>query len=218
MNKEFGITWRFCEECQMIQRCRDGVWEGCIHDWRPNSAAMVLQNQERELAVVQWMQEPMARVRCYQSPLEVEAMLGVIRNIDIKTIVEIGAFHGGNAELFSIAWPDAAIFTVDISYDCWMAENIATQIVGDTRNPETLAVLKGALEGRDVDFLFIDGDHSKEGALNDWNNFAPLVRTGGVVAFHDTHAIPAVKQVFDELPARMKLNIVSHQGIGVIFK
>jgi len=218
MNKDFGIKWKFCPECNLIIHNINGEWQKCEHDWRPNSPAGVLQNQERELAVVEWMREPMSRVRCYQSPVEVEAMLGVIRNVDIKIIVEIGSFHGGNTMLFAYAWPDAKIFTVDRSYECWMAGDIATCIQGDTRSPETLELLKTELAGREVDFLFIDGDHSQDGALNDWQKYSPLVRKGGVIAFHDTAAIPDVKKVFDTLPAALKFNIWSHQGIGVIIK
>jgi len=36
-----------------------------------------------------------------------------------------------------------------------------------------------------IDFLFIDGDHSYAGVKSDFEMFAPLVRAGGVVAFHD---------------------------------
>jgi predicted O-methyltransferase YrrM len=44
----------------------------------------------------------------------------------------------------------------------------------------------GAWLGRAaLDFLFIDGDHSLQGALSDFRTYAPLVRAGGVVAFHD---------------------------------
>jgi len=38
----------------------------------------------------------------------------------------------------------------------------------------------------DIDLLFIDGDHSYEACLADWRAYGPLVRKGGVVAFHDT--------------------------------
>lgn len=37
----------------------------------------------------------------------------------------------------------------------------------------------------DVDFLFIDGDHSKEGCLFDFENFEKLIKPGGYLAFHD---------------------------------
>ena len=36
-----------------------------------------------------------------------------------------------------------------------------------------------------IDFLLIDGDHSYEGCLRDWEEWSPFVIRGGVVAFHD---------------------------------
>ena len=42
-----------------------------------------------------------------------------------------------------------------------------------------------ALAGRPLDFLFIDGDHTYEGARLDYELYAPLVRQGGIIALHD---------------------------------
>lgn len=39
---------------------------------------------------------------------------------------------------------------------------------------------------REIDFLFIDGDHSYEGIKRDFDLFAPHVRKFGLVVFHDT--------------------------------
>lgn len=36
-----------------------------------------------------------------------------------------------------------------------------------------------------IDFLFLDGDHSKEGVQKDWDSWHRFVIPGGVVAFHD---------------------------------
>ena len=36
-----------------------------------------------------------------------------------------------------------------------------------------------------IDFLFIDGDHSVEGCAYDFTNFSPLLKKGGYLAFHD---------------------------------
>jgi cephalosporin hydroxylase len=38
-----------------------------------------------------------------------------------------------------------------------------------------------------IDFLFIDGDHSYQAVLSDWLLYFPLVKQGGIVAFHDSH-------------------------------
>ncbi len=36
-----------------------------------------------------------------------------------------------------------------------------------------------------IDFLFIDGDHSIEGCDYDYTHFSPFIKTGGFIAFHD---------------------------------
>lgn len=36
------------------------------------------------------------------------------------------------------------------------------------------------------DVAFIDGDHTYQGVRADWLAYSPLVRSGGLVAFHDT--------------------------------
>ena len=38
---------------------------------------------------------------------------------------------------------------------------------------------------KDIDLLFIDGDHSYQGVKDDWDNFSPFVKVGGIVFFHD---------------------------------
>ena len=49
--------------------------------------------------------------------------------------------------------------------------------------------LRCSLNGLAVDFLFIDGDHTYDGVSKDHETFAPLVRHGGLVGFHDIHPI-----------------------------
>lgn len=41
------------------------------------------------------------------------------------------------------------------------------------------------LDGKKLDFLFIDGDHSYEGVKKDYETYLPLVRKGGIIAMHD---------------------------------
>ena len=36
-----------------------------------------------------------------------------------------------------------------------------------------------------VEFMFIDGDHTKKGVLQDWNDYSDLISTGGIVVFDD---------------------------------
>lgn len=41
------------------------------------------------------------------------------------------------------------------------------------------------LEFKEIDFLFIDGDHSIEGCTSDFNLYAPALKKNGIIAFHD---------------------------------
>ena len=49
----------------------------------------------------------------------------------------------------------------------------------------TLYQVKKLLDGKKLDFLFIDADHSYEGVKKDFEMYSPLVKTGGIIAFHD---------------------------------
>jgi predicted O-methyltransferase YrrM len=39
----------------------------------------------------------------------------------------------------------------------------------------------------EIDFLFLDGDHSYEGVRQDWLDWTPHVAADGLVALHDAH-------------------------------
>ncbi|WP_442948499.1 class I SAM-dependent methyltransferase [Nostoc sp.] len=36
-----------------------------------------------------------------------------------------------------------------------------------------------------IDFLFIDGDHSYKGCLQNWLDWNPFIEDGAIIAFHD---------------------------------
>jgi cephalosporin hydroxylase len=56
---------------------------------------------------------------------------------------------------------------------------------GSSYDPQTVQTVQGLLGHRTVDVLFIDGDHSYDGAKADFDLYSPLVRSGGLIAFHD---------------------------------
>ena len=58
-------------------------------------------------------------------------------------------------------------------------------INSNSRFPEVIYIIKKLLKGRSIDFLFIDGDHSYEGVKADFEIYSPLVKEGGLIAFHD---------------------------------
>jgi hypothetical protein len=81
-------------------------------------------------------------------------------------------------------------------------------------------------KGRNIDLLFIDGDHSYKGVKQDYDSYACLVRAGGIIAFHDIadHTIKScqVSQFWEELkPLHRHEEIIEDRaqgwaGIGII--
>jgi len=61
----------------------------------------------------------------------------------------------------------------------------STIVVGDSNDRDVIAEV--SYYGP-FNFLFIDGDHECQSVLNDWGIYSPMVRIGGIVAFHDTNA------------------------------
>lgn len=99
----------------------------------------------------------------------------------------------------------------------------------DSQTEETVSYLKGLLAGRPIDFLFIDADHRYEGVKRDFELYSPLVRKGGLIAFHDIKpnvqdANTQVDRFWDELVARgHRVEEIVHSpyrgyfGIGLLY-
>jgi predicted O-methyltransferase YrrM len=58
-------------------------------------------------------------------------------------------------------------------------------IRGDSHAAETKQRVLCILSGEPLDYLFLDGDHTYDGARQDFEMYAPLVRSGGIIVFHD---------------------------------
>jgi cephalosporin hydroxylase len=59
------------------------------------------------------------------------------------------------------------------------------QILGDSTQIEIVNKVKEVLNGKQVDFLFIDGDHSYQAIESDFLKYKDFVRKGGYIGFHD---------------------------------
>jgi cephalosporin hydroxylase len=175
---------------------------------------------------------------------EVLDLLRLVKELNPRVILEIGTTRGGTLFLFTrVASPDAIIISIDLpggmfggGYPAWkisLYKSFAIYdqriylIRADSHDPETLSDIKKILNGRSVDFLFIDGDHTYEGVKKDFEMYSPLVREGGIVAFHDI--VPGLHEYVGGVPRfwrEVKSNYVSKEivkdwnqggfGIGVI--
>lgn len=125
-----------------------------------------------------------------------------------KVVVEVGSARGGTFWAFSqIADPKATMVSIDIPsgspldmrggkdvysgrdrdrFKYFVLSGQELRLLdADSQDWRTKAALQGLLADRKIDFLFIDADHRYEGVKRDFELYSPLVRDGGLIAFHD---------------------------------
>jgi predicted O-methyltransferase YrrM len=66
------------------------------------------------------------------------------------------------------------------------------------RGMSTDVVDRVAQQAPSIDLLFIDGDHSYEGAKADWESYKHLLKDGSTVVFHDIGWAEGVQRVVRE--------------------
>lgn len=136
-----------------------------------------------------------------------EELLDFLKN-DVEPLrpsicLEIGVFAGGGASAWlHFAADDALLIGVDdLTQQVW--PKVITRpgqefkfVRGDSTDIDTLAVVLTVLNGRKVDFLFVDGDHSEAVCRSDMEMYVPLVRPGGLVGMHDVIGNTDVNRVW----------------------
>ncbi|HEY5658655.1 MAG TPA: class I SAM-dependent methyltransferase [Myxococcota bacterium] len=146
----------------------------------------------------------LVKVRARQIRSEIRALAAAVAESKPRNIVEIGTFRGGTLWLWSHL-ATRRVITCDLVQQPRMVELFLRMpppgsscrvfpIAGNSRDAAVRARVEDLLEGEPVDFLFIDGDHRLEGVRADFESYAPLVRPGGIIAFHDI----APRQPFPE--------------------
>src|SRR5271167_4678552 len=146
-------------------------------------------------------------------------------------ILEIGVRQGESTGAFlsGIKANGGHLYSVDID-DCSAVSNDPNWsfLLVDSKNHN--AVL--AFIPKELDVLFIDGDHSREGYLNDLLTYSPLVKPGGLIISHDIDVqgmtvqdlhspSPAIREEYFKFIARYKFmhyELSGFPGLGVIEK
>ncbi len=130
-----------------------------------------------------------------QKRSEFTALMARTAALRPRVVVEIGSYAGGTAFLLSrVAAPDATLVLVDDQYSA--ARQDALRKLGmpgqrivclkaDSHHAATVERVREAAGGTPIDVLFIDGDHRYDGVAADFGQYSPLVRPGGLIAFHD---------------------------------
>jgi len=125
-----------------------------------------------------------------------------------STIVEIGSWKGKSTFCLAQGLRSGRILAIDPfdasgeqgSGELYREQKGLSPLIDQFRNKmaelrvlEKIEVRKGFSSdfvGKcgEIDLLFIDGDHSQEACLFDFENYAPALRPGAYLAFHDYDA------------------------------
>lgn len=189
-----------------------------------------------------------APFRAQQKNTELAMLLELLHLRQPKRILEIGVFHGGTIKAWTqVADPEAIIVGIDLpkaAYGGGFNAQQAKLITGLAKHKQKILLLpfdSHAQSTFDIvakqapfDFLFIDADHTYEGAKTDFELYSPLVAEGGIIALHDVvpHTLypeVGVYKLWNEIKFS-GANVVEYidyeyvtdhglwAGIGVIFK
>jgi predicted O-methyltransferase YrrM len=148
-----------------------------------------------------------------------------VRAIKPKIVLEIGSATGGT--LYAWSQVCSEVYAISLPEETYAnAEHYGANVLyADSHSAEARAWLDDKLDGKSLDVLFLDGDHTYTGVCADYRNFAPFVRDGGLILFHDVcnpFEPGAVKmwkeiaaeghEIFNEGSAHDK------RGIGIVVK
>lgn len=131
-----------------------------------------------------------------QWPGEIQPFAHWLAKREPKNVLEIGVRKGGTASLWcciasglviGVDWDerDSLGFPHTIQLSSAMMDDYKNYrfVFGDSHKEVTRDTIQGLVS--EVDFLFIDGDHSYEGVKKDFEMYSHLVKPGGLIGFHD---------------------------------
>lgn len=177
------------------------------------------------------------RISSIQQRSEIMSLAKAVAELKPKIILEIGTARAGTLFIWAHL-ASSKVISCDLDdasfrrsvYEAFPPPGSSckvTHLSGDSHTKEFLQKVEAELAGEKVDFLFIDGDHTEVGVEADYNDYHHLVRSGGIIAFHDIiekQAIPT-NQVY-HFWKRVKQNAVTEEfinnpeqtgyGIGII--
>lgn len=169
-----------------------------------------------------------------QRDSEFEVFLGILRDLDVRSYLEVGCKFGGTFYRIGMAMPAGSkCVSVDLprqpesgTYRSmhgvirWLNshERPCHAIWGDSISAK---VISEARKHGPYDAVFIDADHSYRYVSRDWNNYGPMATKA--VAFHDiAWRKSGVPRLWNEIKQDKRYIEIMHgredeaAGIGII--
>lgn len=158
-------------------------------------------------------------LKMWQYPSQLSSFASFLRNMKVKTYMEIGVRHGGTFifinELLRKSNPELASCACDISekpeniaeYQTLCKDGQVAYFEGSSRSPGFKHFAQNNFK---PELVFIDGDHSYGGVKSDIDTFINLKSTKALI-LHDivSDACPGVVKAWNELVNNDKFTCIS---------
>lgn len=183
-----------------------------------------------EKAVREWF--------AYQNAVELEFSMRVVNEFRPKVILEIGTAHNASLACWAACTEANLVIGIDpltlpktsaqqASFDNLVTTYNLKIIPFRSNQPEAHEKLEELLNGKKIDFMFIDAEHDYGNALDDFKNYLPYMNEKSLIGFNDIYysdvlfkAGTGVWKLWDELKNKYSYDEIhyhSSMGNGFIY-
>lgn len=163
-----------------------------------------------------------------QKPLELDELAPLLP-YPLGMVVEVGSAEGGLAWFWHLKGaPKVICIDNRPDLDKHRYPPTAHLIRFDSHAPSTHRQVLELLPPEGADVVFIDADHTEAAVRQDWADYWPMVRPGGLCCFHDIVYHPhvphcRVDRLWEEITLEHRTQEIITEplewgGIGVVFK
>ena len=141
-------------------------------------------------------------------PLDEEFLYNTVLKLKPNSkILEIGAYKGRSIAIMALARSDCSFYTIDIV--------VTEELKKNLNNIENITIIEGDSKyikwDKQIDLLWIDGNHTYEGVKNDIQRFGGFVKDSGIICGHDFTSEMNPNQNYVGLVKAVKENIIQNQ-------
>ncbi|MFH7245459.1 MAG: class I SAM-dependent methyltransferase [Spirulina sp.] len=158
-------------------------------------------------------------IKTHMTSAELLLLKDLVSNFNFESnVVEIGSYLGASTCSLAkgVKRQGGKVYAVDTWTNMAMSEGVIDTFDQFLENIEPYKDIIHPLKGLSeeiaknfdvpIDLLFIDGDHSYEGAYSDLKNWLPKVKDLGIVVCHDFNWAEGVRRAIRELLAPLQID------------
>ena len=194
----------------LVQQLMDGTPPGQEHQQIVSNLEKIgWCDEDSEIDLSELFKRTQESFIAIQNEYELKNFLKIVRDRKPGLVVEIGTARGGVLYCLSqLATRDATLVSIDLpgAPNCGGQTAVEREVFAtfgpssqkfhfipeDSHLDSTVKQLETILQGRKIDLLFIDGDHSYEGCLQDFEMYKKYVSMEGLIIFHDICVFPDI--------------------------